>query len=164
MATNTRRGFWFGFNTTAVILSVLFFALVPTAKAVLSYAQSVDILLSPTAHTGVYALILQNPNTTPLNALEFELHFDPKVTRIENIELTPTLCEERFVITHLIDNALGHALVECGTVTPFTHATGTVALIHVRGNVPRFGTTTHVLAHDGLGTDATRDILVLSPQ
>jgi hypothetical protein len=140
------------------VLIATFICFVPVVRAVSEYLATVDIKLTPLG-SDTFAIELENSAHTPLNALEFELRFDPEHTHIDDIALTEALCEERFIITKYIDNVAGSALVQCGTVTPFLKATGTVALITGTGAMPSFGTTTHVLAHDGYGTDATRALI-----
>ena len=160
MKNFTSGGFWQGFNTTAGILTVFFLVLVPAVRAYQDYKESVDMSLQQTA-TSTFAVVIGNASSTPLNAIEFELHFDPTKINITSIVSQGILCENRFIITNRINNASGTALFQCGTVTPFSGKVGTVATVYATKlkagtSTITFGKTTHVLAHDGYGTDATR--------
>lgn len=166
MKTSARGQFWYGFNISALILSVFFILFVPMVHGFQNFAQTVDIMLKQDAvQKGVYTIELGNASSTPLNAIEFELAYNPEELTITDIVSHGVLCEERFIITNTIDNKNGTALFQCGTVTPYTNATGTIATIYTtRRNEETslaFGTTTHVLAHDGYGTDATRTVTVV---
>jgi hypothetical protein len=161
MKNFTGGGFWQGFNVTAGILIVFFLALVPLVRAYQDFKESVDMGLIQTA-TSTFAVVIDNAQNTPLNAVEFELHFDPTKIQITDIISTGVLCEDRFIITNRISNASGTTLFQCGTVTPFTNKTGTIATVYTKPieigtSTITFGETTHVLAHDGYGTDATRE-------
>jgi hypothetical protein len=166
MKTASRAEFWYGFNISALILSAFFLLFVPLVQGFQDFAKTVDIMLkSDTTQNGTYTIEIANASSTPLNAIEFELTYNPEELTILNIVSHGILCEERFIITNTIDNKNGTALFQCGTVTPFINATGTVATIYTKRltntkSSLTFGTTTHVLAHDGYGTDATRNLLV----
>ncbi len=168
MKTVTYGQFRYGFNISALILSVFFILFVPLVQGFEDFTNTVDIMLKEdTAQNGTYTIEIGNASSTPLNAIEFELFYNPLQVTVTDIVPHGVLCEERFIITNLIDNTIGHALFQCGTVTPFTNATGTVATIYTKGyrattSPLTFGTTTHVLAHDGYGTDATRNVIVSS--
>lgn len=160
MKNFTYGGFWQGFNITAGILAVFFLALVPAVRAYQEFRESVDMSLKQTA-TSTFAIVLDNASSTPLNAVEFELHFDPTKINIARIVPQGVLCENRFIIINRINNASGTALFQCGTVTPFSGKVGTVATVYATKlkagtSTITFGKITHVLAHDGYGTDATR--------
>lgn len=165
MKTSARGQFWYTFNILALILSVFFILFVPVVQGFEDFRQTVDIFLKGgNTETDTYTIEIGNASSTPLNAIEFELSYNPKEITITEIVSHGVLCEERFIITNAIDNKNGTALFQCGTVTPFINATGTVATIYTkrRSNDASltFGTTTHVLAHDGYGTDATRNLLI----
>ncbi len=160
MKNFTSGGFWQGFNTTAGILTVFFLVLVPAVRAYQDYKESVDMSLKQTA-TSTFAVVIDNASSTPLNAVEFELHFDPAKIQIADIVPQGILCENRFIITNRTNNASGTALFQCGTVTPFSGKAGTIATVYAKRlragtSTITFGKTTHVLADDGYGTDATR--------
>jgi hypothetical protein len=160
MKNFTGGGFWQGFNVTAGFLTVFFLFLVPGVRAYQDYMESVDMSLRQTA-TSTFAIVIDNASSSPLNAVEFELHFNPTQIQITDIVPTGVLCEDRFIITNRISNASGTTLFQCGTVTPFTGKTGTIATVYTKPietgtSTITFGETTHVLAHDGYGTDATR--------
>lgn len=166
MEQEHKRGFWYGFNIAALILIIFFILGLPLLQAFASFLQTVDLKATQAQPAEVYlptaiAIEFTNIERTPLNAIEFELAYDPRALALIDILPNETLCEKRFMITNRIDNALGAALFQCGTITQFDKATGTIATVHV---IPlRSGTSTisfapktHILAHDGLGTDATR--------
>jgi len=168
MKNGNNHGFWYAFNLTAIILIIFFVFAVPFLYAFVQFAQSVDLkatqtqgdasLLLPTTFT----VEIENTSKTPLNAVEFQLHYDPKALMVTQITPLWTLCEERFIITNTINNASGTAFFQCGTVTPFSEVSGVIAIIHT---IPlasgtssvSFGTQTHVLAHDGYGTNVTKE-------
>lgn len=168
MKNSDKSGFWYAFNLTAIILILLFAVSIPLLHAYEQFAQSVDIqatqnVVASAFTPTTFTIDIQNASGTPLNAIEFELHFDPKAVQLSQIVPTSSLCEERFVITNTIDNTLGTALFQCGTITPFSDTLGTVATVYATPLVSgtssmTFGTSTRVLAHDGMGTDATRTI------
>jgi hypothetical protein len=154
----------------AAILLILFFGLcIPLLYAYNTYGQSVDVSLTTEEQNAAAFLpttlevTINNASATPLNAFEFALTYDPAQVLITSIEPTGTLCEDRFIITNAIDQASGTALFQCGTVTPYSGRSGTLARIHA---IPLaagttsivFATSTHVLAHDGYGTDVTRSV------
>ncbi len=167
MKSQRRYGFWYGFNITALLLSVFFLFLVPILQAFEQLAQNVDMHLNQIKVTQVgekaeVQVHIINASSTPLNAIEFEIIYDKEALFIHDITPTGTLCEERFILTNRINNASGTAQLQCGTITPFTLTSGIVATLHITPlqsgtSSISFGTTsTHVLMHDGLGTDATR--------
>lgn len=166
MKKQPTRGFWFGFNTMAIVLIVCFLFFAQLISAFEGFAHTVDMSLQKTTQQGIQETVdvtLSNVQQTPLNAVEFELHFNPKEMTLSKITPTASLCEDRFIITNTINNASGTALFQCGTITPFSNKVGTVATIDLIRLIAAttslsFGTTTHVLAHDGYGTDATRAI------
>jgi hypothetical protein len=167
MEKGTQHGFWYSFNLAAIILIILFLLGIPLVFAFAEFIQSVD--LSATQRTPAAAFIpttftieVANTQNTPLNAVEFELQYDPQALLITSIIPHDTLCEEQFIIANTFDNASGTALFQCGTIAPFTQKEGTVATVHA---IPLssgttsilFGELTHVIAHDGFGTDVTRE-------
>ena len=106
--------------------------------------------------------ILVTNDTTPLNAMEAELFFNPTLFAVSDVAFHTELCEERFIIDNLIDNTLGRIHISCGTVTPFTGSAtlfGTVTLTPLQAGIGKieFGGKTHVYIHDGLGTQIARD-------
>lgn len=167
MNARNNNSFWYGFNLTAVILTGFFLLLVPVLQAYINYSQSVDMGMyqSDTSFMNTetpVAITIDNTSQIPLNAVEFELLYNPKELQITKIVPLSTLCEERFILTNTINNASGTSLFQCGTISPFSNTTGTLALVYaiplLQGTTSlRFGSTTHVLAHDGYGTDATKN-------
>jgi hypothetical protein len=168
MRQASTHGFWYGFNLTSAILIPCFFLLVPFLHAFEYFAQSVDINLEQQGHAVVdkettLAVTMYNASSTPLNAAEFEINFDPKALSIQSIIPGSDLCEERFILTNNIKNTSGSASFACGTITPFSDKSGTIARIHVipltagTSSIYFTASSTQVLVHDGLGTDATRE-------
>lgn len=169
MKQTSTFGFWYGFNITSAILIPCFFLLIPLLYAFEHFAQSVDITLEQQGvafinQETVLAITLTNASGTPLNAAEFEINFDPKAVTIQSIIPEHDLCEERFILTNNVQNASGSASFACGTITPFSDKTGTIARIHViplavgTSSIYFTASSTQVLAHDGQGTDATRKL------
>ncbi len=166
MQHSNKQSFWHGFNIAAIIIVTLFALGIPLLHTIASILESVDIkalqtdeayLYSPTTFT----IAVSNELSSPLNAIEFELNYNPKELLITKIEPHTPLCEERFLIQNVIDTASGTASFQCGTITPFEGTDGTIATIHaiplVSGtSTVTFGTRTNVLAHDGYGTNLTR--------
>jgi hypothetical protein len=166
MKKGSHSGFWRGFNVTAVLLIPAFLYVVPLLHAFEGFTQTVDMFLLQEAKGIMYgtssvAVTIANTQHIPLNAVAFELSYNPQELSIIQISPSPTLCEERFMITNQINNASGTALFQCGTIDPFSGAEGiiaTIAVQHLTSGTASltFGTSTHVLAHDGYGTDVTR--------
>ena len=101
MKSSAQEQFWYGFNTSALILSFFFILFVPVVQGFEDFRQTVDIFLKAGS----------------------------------------------------------------SDTDTFTNSTGTIATIHTTRRSEEaslaLGTTTHVLAHDGYGTDATRHLVVL---
>ena len=159
--------FWRGFNTTATILTFCFLFFSPLLQAFVDFRESVDLSLIQEVPSQVFVatditVTLTNASNTPLNAVEFEIHYDPKALQVSKITPHNTLCEEQFIIDSTINNASGTVSFACGTITPFTGINGTVATLQIiplsygTSTLTFSTTTTHVLAHDGYGTDATK--------
>lgn len=156
----------YAFNVTAIILIALFMSTAPLLSAFEKIQQNVVMSISEQTQTAAafvpttFSVEIQNASSTLLNAVEFEIHYDQNALLVTKVIPHTTLCEDRFIITNTINHALGTILFQCGTITPFSQLTGTVATIEA---IPltsgtssiTFGKTTHVLAHDGLGSDAT---------
>jgi hypothetical protein len=167
MNKSTKHGFWHGFNLAAIILIAIFVFGVPLLFAFAEFVSNVGFSLKQEAEAVLEQPValtveIDNSSNHALNAVEFELSYDPAAVMITAIVPHETLCEKQFVIANTFDNATGTALFQCGTHTPFEENRGTIATVYV---LPlRSGTTsiafanlTHVIAHDGLGTDATGD-------
>lgn len=165
MKVNDKQSFRYGFNLTATVLIILFILSIPLFSAVAQYYKTVDItVVAPTASVSiptVFTVQIENKQQTPLNAIEFELQYDPTMLVVTQVIPQRTLCEERFIITNSINHASGTIVFQCGTVTPYSGKTGTIATIHATAltagtsSLMFASSTTHVLAHDGYGTDAT---------
>lgn len=172
MNKSTKHGFWYGFNLAAIILIALFLVGIPFLFALANFMRDVDFSLAQP--DSVVALTpttidvdITNPSNTLLNAVEFELAYDPRAILVTAIVPHDTLCEEQFVITNTFDNTSGTALFQCGTLTAFSGNNGTIATIHAiplqsGTSTITFGELTHVIAQDGFGTDATRKRLDLT--
>jgi len=166
MQKHYKRGFWYGFNIAAILLIILFVLGIPLLQAFASFLQTVDIRIEGKEQTYQYvpttlSIDITNQSLTPLNAIEFELVYNPSELLILSITPSGTLCEEQFIITNSINTASGTALFQCGTRTPFSGEYGSIASIvafPLRSGTTTiaFGPTTNVLAHDGYGTNTTR--------
>ncbi len=168
MKHSNKESFWYGFNVTAIVLIILFLLSIPLFTVWAQYQKTVSISVenqfaAKVNDTAIFSVEIDNDSETPLNAVEFELHFDPTVLLVTSLVPEPTLCEERFVITNKIDHASGTLTFQCGTVTPFTGKTGRIAIINAiplslgTSSITFASSTTHVLAHDGYGTDVTAE-------
>jgi hypothetical protein len=158
--SETSQGFVIGLSVLTPIFGTLFFfaVLVNAEEYVAPEATSIISALQIDTNKLVVKL---DENTNPLNAAEVELFFDPKVFLVTDLKIHPELCEERFVLTKIIDNTAGTVFYQCGTVTPFTGASTTLATITIEplslGTSPlAFGNNTNVLAHDGFGSNVTK--------
>jgi hypothetical protein len=164
MTTPKTGDFWYSFNITSIILIAVFCFSIPILHAYNTLAKTVDLFLTETTYTtstSTLVVVLSNTERTPLNAIAFELLYNPRDITIVNIHPETTLCEEQFIITNSINNASGTALFQCGTTTPFTDETGIVATLTIQKHTfatatIAFATSTQVLAHDGYGTDVTK--------
>ena len=167
MKNQSDNGFWKGFNTTALLLTFCFLFFAPLLQAFVDFRESVDLSLIQEVPSQVFVatditVTLTNASSTPLNAVEFEIHYNPKALQVTKITPHHTLCEEQFVIESTINNASGTVSFACGTITPFTGIKGTVATLQITpltsgtSTLTFSTTTTHVLAYDGYGTDATK--------
>lgn len=168
MKQRDTHSFWYGFNVTAIILIVLFLLSIPLFSVLAEFQKTVSINVNASLVTKVsiptsFSVDIINEAETPLNAVEFELHYDPKSLRITDVIPQSTLCEERFIISNTIDHASGTIFFQCGTVIPFTGKSGNLAKINAiplssgTSSITFASSTTHVLAHDGYGTDVTAE-------
>lgn len=167
MKREEKHALWNGLNITTVVFIIIFAIMFPLFFVFAEFAQSVDIKATQATTTHAYVqtsftINIINESNTPLNVVELELNYDPNALFIIGIIPHTTLCEERFMMTNSFDNASGTAFFLCGTITPFTQNEGVVATVYA---IPlssgtssvTFGASTRVLAHDGYGTDATRE-------
>jgi hypothetical protein len=160
-----RKGFWFGFNVTALTILCVLMLLIPLLRVFASFTEKVDIFLNATAATSttgivVFEITAQNPQNALLNAAEFSLTFDPKKLQIMRVVPGTALCEERFLFNNVIDNKIGTVNLQCGTLTPSSEHTSVIATLYAKRLTkkpifPGFSKETRVLAHDGFGTDLT---------
>ena len=124
----------------------------------LSASTTATAIISPRVRDVNTVDIKLTANTHLLNAGEVELLFDPVKLIVTNLLITDSLCQEQFVITKQIDNEHGRLFYQCGTLSPFAGASTTLAVVTVLPqstgtSTLRFGPQTHVLAHDGYGTN-----------
>lgn len=167
MSKQRTHGFWYGFNVTASLLALFFLFLVPFLQAFDELTKTVDLHLNLTTPIQIgekteVQVYLINASSTFLDAIEFEILYDTDTLELHSISPTDTLCEDRFLLTKTITNASGTVLFQCGTITPFSKTEGIVATLQFTSlqsgtTSISFGTSsTQVLMHNGLGTDATR--------
>ncbi len=159
--SETSQGFVIGLSVLTPIFGTLFFfaVLVHAEEYVAPEATAIISALQTDSNKIVVKL---EENINPLNAAEVELFFDPKAFIVTDLIIHGDLCEERFVLTKIIDNTAGTVFYQCGTITPFTGASTTLATIIIEpislGTSPiLFGTNTNALAHDGFGSNVTKD-------
>lgn len=159
------------FTLTGILTLIFLITLFSAPIKAVDYtetARGVDVYLvtdSTTVDTQNYFnvdIVITNDGT-PLNAMEAEVNFDPKLFTVANFTFGNSICEERFVIDTLIDNESGRLHMSCGTIEPFTgNATvfGTMTVIPNQAGISNleFGPQTHVHIHDGLGTEIVRDV------
>ncbi|MFT7506966.1 MAG: hypothetical protein ACI92I_000103 [Acidimicrobiales bacterium] len=155
------------FAVTATVLIpvfvVLLFSSTLTSAALYVFpAKTVDIQAIQ-IDVNTVEITLQG-NQTLLNAAEVEFYFDPTYVHVYDVRLSESLCEEQFIITKEVDNITGRIFYQCGTVTPFAGQDTTIATLKVIplkvGTSPlSFGSNTNVLAHDGYGSNVTKDRL-----
>ena len=157
-----------GFMIAALVLipifgSMFFFAVLVNAAEYLAPAPTVNIEAAQRTDNTID--ILLSDNTGPINAAEVELQFDPSYIYVSDLTIAPELCEERFVITKVIDNEIGRIFYQCGTVTPFTGTSTVLATLEVTPlalgtSTLSFATSsTNILAHDGYGSNVTKQRL-----
>lgn len=160
--------FWRSYLITAVAGLVL----LPLATdAFIDYhGQAVDIYATSTVTAaGAPAVAIQALNTDALavNAFEIELSFDPAQLQLSSSTVASPLCEDRFVISNHVDNERGTALIQCGTITPFTGTSTTLAVFSMTNATNTssltFGSRTNILAHDGYGTNVTGSTTIALP-
>ncbi len=160
-----RNNFW----RTYIVTSALLLLVLPVmAAAVVDYSKQTVTLtqtMQPiSATSSVVMLVMHNPDRIPVNAIEAELFFDSVNIVVTNRQITSPLCEERFQLTHVLDQAAGRFFFQCGTTIPFSGTTTTVATIRISHQqaLPfatfAYGTHTNILAHDGLGTPVARTV------
>lgn len=161
LESETSQGFLIGLSVLTPIFGTLFFftVLVNAAEHIVPEATAVVHLVQTSPDRLEIRL---TDNTTPLNAAEMELLFDPQAFSVTDLTIQPGLCEERFIITKLIDNASGKVFYQCGTIMPFGKASTTLAILKIAPlstgtSTVTFGTNTNVLAHDGYGSNVTKE-------
>ncbi len=104
-------------------------------------------------------------NQARLNAAEVELFYNPEDFYVTHIDITNALCDPQFVIEKEIDNEAGRLYYACGTITPFSMSTTTLATVYIEkrahGSAEIYfsSTSTNALAHDGYGTNLTKERL-----
>ena len=157
--SDTARGFVVGSLVLIPIFGTLFFfAVLVNAAAPTPETESAALTLTQRDPQTV-TVDLRN-NLYPLNTAEIEIYFDPEHFSVTDVAIEPVLCEERFVITNLIDNNAGRMFYQCGTISPFAGTSTTLATITLQPktggtSTVALGRDSNVLAHDGLGTNVT---------
>ena len=152
-----------GFVLASLVLipvfgSLFFFAVLVNAAEPTPTSESSTITI---AQTDVVTLeILLTDNAIALNAAEVEVLFDAAHFTIADLAISESLCDERFVITKEIDNEAGRVFYQCGTVSPFSGTSTTLAMLTISPakagtSTALLGEQTNVLAHDGFGTNVT---------
>jgi hypothetical protein len=97
-----------------------------------------------------------------INAVQAEINYDPDKIKVVNIITANSFCSPDLFVEKNIDNIKGVVNIVCGIPSPgFTGPGGTIAELLVQplqeGNFSfNFGTSTQVLANDGLGTNVLR--------
>lgn len=156
-----------GFQSTAILLigiCSIYMLVVAVTNAAEYIAPQQTAIVSLTQVGQNTINVNLSENTSPLNAVEVELFFDPTHFVVNDLTISPVLCEERFVITKIIDNTAGVVFYQCGTITPFSGTSTTLATLYITpvqsGNTQlTFGDKTNTLAHDGYGSNVTKDRL-----
>lgn len=160
-------GFVRSFAITASFLLLFFiilnfFFLVAYAATYIVPPQTVTIVAEQIDQNTI-AITLTNSQTL-LNTAEVEFFFDPTHILVTDVLISDSLCMDSFVITKEIDNIQGRVFYQCGTYIPFAGADTVLATLKVIplkiGTSPlSFGNNTNVLAHDGYGSNVTKDRL-----
>lgn len=158
--SETSQGFVIGLSVLIPIFGTLFFFAVLVSAEEYVAPEATVVISALQIDTNKIVVILDE-NINPLNAAEIELFFDPKAFIVTDLSIHPELCEERFVLTKIIDNTAGIVFYQCGIITPFTGASTTLATVMTEplttGTSPlTFGLNTNVLAHDGFGSNVTK--------
>jgi len=158
--SETSQGFVIGLSVLTPIFGTLFFfAILVNAEEYIHPEATVTITTVQIDNHKV--LVNLENNHTLLNAAEVELFFDPKMIQVDDLTIHPELCEERFVITKIIDNEAGTIFYQCGTISPFSLGSTTLATLIIKPlasgtSALEFGINTNVLAHDGFGSNVTK--------
>jgi hypothetical protein len=97
-----------------------------------------------------------------VNVVSAEVLFDPRKAEILEISTARSFCEKEFFLERDIDNGAGRAQITCVLPSPGFAGDGVLADLIIRplsiGTFSlTFGTSTQVLANDGLGTSVLRD-------
>lgn len=161
LESETSQGFLIGLSVLTPIFGTLFFfAILVSAEEYT--APPATATISAEQLTNDKVIINLANDGTLLNAVEVELFFDPKAVRVTSLNIHPELCEERFIITNIIDNEAGTVFYQCGTISPYSGTSTTLATLIIEpltlGTTSlTFGQNTNVLAHDGFGSNVTKE-------
>jgi len=161
--SNTSRGFLVGTLVLIPIFgSFFFFAILVNAAEYIFPTPTVTIYTEQIDGNTIEVKVSGNEGL--LNAAEVEILFDPTHLQVDTLVIEETICEDRFVITKEIDNATGRVFYQCGTISPLDYSSATIATLIVspykagQSDIT-FGDTTNVLAHDGYGSNMTKERL-----
>jgi hypothetical protein len=161
MESETSRGFvMMVMILTPIFGTLFFFAVLVNASEYIAPEPTVRIEAVQIDKNKV--VVNLSKNTTLLNAVEVEMFFDPKAIAVTDVIIHPEICEERFVLTKVIDNTAGTIFYQCGTISPFSGTSTTLATIMIApitsGATPlTFGSSTNALASDGYGSNVTKE-------
>lgn len=122
-----------------------------------------DVTITPYVKNSHTIEILLTNNSIPLNAAEVELFFDPTQLIVTDLKIAESICQQHFVITKYVNNENGKIFYQCGTVNPFSGSSTVLATLSVMPvktgtSTLYFGKNTHLLAHDGYGTNVLTHI------
>ncbi len=110
---------------------------------------------------GSYIDISIDSGSSPINAVDLKMSFDPAKNRIQSIELKDSFCQ--IFIRSDYSNTKGSADITCGLPTPGLSGRAKLARIHFEGvdDTENFqvSTASQILANDGFGTPVLREII-----
>jgi hypothetical protein len=140
---------------TALLSGLLIIACTLVPASLAYSAPSLTIEPQTTSATSTtYNIILTN-NGDIFNLVEFDLQFASS-TAITTGSIESALCRPEFIISNTGTTKPGSWYVACGTFTPFSGASTTLATFTVAHTSTTatfsFGTKTALYRHDGLGT------------
>lgn len=123
----------------------------------LAFAEAEPIFTLVSEAGELTAQVVLESNFEAVNSFQTTVFFNPDTHSVATTTVTGELCEEQFIINHIVDNEAGIVYLECGTATPFV-ASSTPLLgitfnetIGVESDL-MFGNRNVLAKHDGLGT------------
>lgn len=161
LESETSQGFLIGLSVLTPIFGTLFFFAILVSAEEYTAPEAVATISARQIDDNKILIGLASDGTM-INAAEVELFFDPLAFEVTSLNIHPEICEERFIITKIIDNHTGTLFYQCGTITPYsgtstTLATITIEPLKVGVSALSFGQNTNVLAHDGFGSNVTKE-------